>query len=152
MLTVPVDHAETQLLLQTECSQGGDGRFVIAGCSSRQPERRENIARNERGGNAHVSKLARATTSSREKSTGNASPGAAAGAGKINSAQRQRAADETEYNFAADRRDSDNPLPIANRGNSNVENRCPQAIIAAGWRRFAPYPDYGRERRARDKR
>ncbi|EEJ9032058.1 hypothetical protein VA88_002813 [Salmonella enterica subsp. enterica serovar Oslo] len=40
----------------------------------------------------------------------------------------------------------DNPLPIANRGNSNVENRCPQAIIA-GWRRFAPYPGYGREER-----
>ncbi|MDI5348703.1 hypothetical protein MJL48_24930, partial [Salmonella enterica subsp. enterica serovar Kentucky] len=56
-----------------------------------------------------------------------------------------RAVDETGEKVA-DVVIHDNPLPIANRGNSNVENRCPQAIIA-GWRRFAPYPDYGREAR-----
>lgn len=128
LLAVPVGHAETQLLFAKQDAQGGDGRLPLRDipAASRNVE---NIARNERAVMLMSVSSPSSTISSRGKSTVRQFRRWAVGAGKIDLAQRQRAVNEAGEKVA-DVVIHDNPLPIANRGNSNVENRCPQAIIA----------------------
>ncbi len=63
----------------------------------------------------------------------------------INLAQRQRAVDETTGEKVADVVIRSNPADRKQRGNIVTSKTDVLESDCAGWRRFAPYPNYGKK-------